>query len=156
MVNPSNLCVLVISLGLIPGGVYSYAHWPLSEPTVWRLTQGFTRHLSLAHQPHVARACHVEEAGSLVHCSSIFLTEIFIEKRENLMGVFTYKCPPPHTRTHTKWPNMPLNNSSFGLNGDRDWVLEWLRSLFTYCDENKEINKLKIEVYHVNLTWRIG
>lgn len=54
-----------------------YAHWPPSEPTVWRLTQGFTRHLSLAHQPHVARARHVEEAGSLVHRSSVFLTEIF-------------------------------------------------------------------------------
>lgn len=59
-----------------------YAHWPLSEPTVWRLTQGFTRHLALAHQPHVARACHVEEAGSLVHCSSVFLAEIVVEKEK--------------------------------------------------------------------------
>lgn len=68
-----------------------YAPWPLSEPTVRRLTQGFTRHLSLAHQPHVARARHVEEAGSFVYCGSVFLAEIFIVKRENLLDVFTYK-----------------------------------------------------------------
>lgn len=78
-----------------------YAHWPPSEPTVWRLTQGFTRHLSLAHQPHVAWARHVEEAGSLVHYGSVFLTEIFIVKREKLIDVFTYKWFPP-----PKWSNM--------------------------------------------------
>lgn len=65
-----------------------YAHRPLSEPTVWRLTQGFTRHLSLPHQPHVARARHVEEAGSLVHGSGIFLAEMFVKKRENLVDAF--------------------------------------------------------------------
>lgn len=57
------------------GGYLIYTHWSaLEEHTVWRLTQGFTRHLPLAHQPHIARACHVEEAGSLVHGSSVLLT----------------------------------------------------------------------------------
>lgn len=43
------------------------------ERTVRRLAQGFTRHLPLAHQPHVARARHVEEAGGLVHRGSVLL-----------------------------------------------------------------------------------
>lgn len=56
----------------------------MDERTIWCLAQGFTRHLSLAHQPHVPRACHVEEAGSLVHRGGVFLTEIHsVEKSGN-------------------------------------------------------------------------
>lgn len=87
MVDPSNpdsvpclCCVCVMcrrpvcwGFGDLGGGV-SARRSALDERTVWRLAQGFTRHLALAHQPHVARARHVEEAGRLVHPGSVFLT----------------------------------------------------------------------------------
>lgn len=64
----------------------------LDGRTVWCLAQGFTRHLALANQPHVARARHVEEAGRLVHPSSVFLTarqEDYVKKYDILFNQLT-------------------------------------------------------------------
>lgn len=61
----------------------------LDKLTVWRLIQGFTRHLALADQPHISRSRHVEEPSSFVHGSSILLavntlSEVYFKLQQKL------------------------------------------------------------------------